>query len=110
MVSGLVGLVPLEELRGSKVIMVCNMKPVGMRGKTSHHTNDVFLFLSVRNKVACYAAGCVKVNHLLFDCMCLNFVSSAEHTIVEPLRPPSECKAGDIVQAEGYEHATCGSK
>ena len=34
-VSGLAGLVPLEELQNRKVVMVCNLKPVNMRGKVN---------------------------------------------------------------------------
>ena len=30
--SGLNGLVPLEEMQGRKVVVVCNLKPVKMRG------------------------------------------------------------------------------
>lgn len=34
-VSGLVGKVPLEELKGRLLLVVCNLKPVSMRGVTS---------------------------------------------------------------------------
>ena len=32
-VSGLAKHIPMEELKGKKVVVVCNMKPVSMRGK-----------------------------------------------------------------------------
>ena len=35
MVSGLARYIPLEEMEGRKVVMLCNLKPVKMRGVES---------------------------------------------------------------------------
>lgn len=32
-ISGLAKHIPMEELRGKKVVVICNMKPVSMRGE-----------------------------------------------------------------------------
>jgi tRNA-binding EMAP/Myf-like protein len=35
-VSGLVQYVPIEDLQGSKVVVLCNLKPRSLKGVTSH--------------------------------------------------------------------------
>ncbi|TAQ84058.1 hypothetical protein B7494_g7617 [Chlorociboria aeruginascens] len=76
--SGLNGLIPLEEMQGRKVIVVCNLKPVKMRGIKSC---AMVLAASPRLKedVGDHHAG-----------------------PVELVTPPVETKAGDRVFFEGW--------
>lgn len=39
-VSGLAGLFPLEKLRDRDVVVVCNLKPVNMRGEKTFSGNS----------------------------------------------------------------------
>ncbi|KAI9821653.1 MAG: G4 quadruplex nucleic acid binding protein [Pycnora praestabilis] len=76
--SGLNGLVPLDEMQGRKVIVVCNLKPVTMRGIKS-------------------AAMVLAASPRLAD--------GAEDTHggpVELVSPPSDSKAGERVYFEGW--------
>ncbi|KAF2459133.1 hypothetical protein BDY21DRAFT_263478, partial [Lineolata rhizophorae] len=73
--SGLNGLVPLNEMQGRKVVAVCNLKPVTMRGVKSC---AMVLAASPRD--------------------------DAEHKgPVELVKPPPGAKAGDRVCFEGWE-------
>lgn len=77
--SGLNGLVPLEEMQGRKVIVVCNLKPVKMRGIKSS---------------AMVLAASPKIKEGEVD----------DHKgPVELVNPPAEAKAGDRVFFEGYK-------
>ena len=77
--SGLNGLVPLEEMQGRKVVVVCNLKPVKMRGVKSC---AMVLAASPRLK-------------------------DGEHDHhagpVELVTPPADSKAGERVFFEGWE-------
>lgn len=77
--SGLNGLVPLEEMQGRKVVVVCNLKPVKMRGVKSC---AMVLAASPRLKE-----------------------SEEDHHAgpVELVTPPAEAKAGDRVFFEGWK-------
>ena len=77
--SGLNGLVPLEEMQGRKIVAVCNLKPVTMRGIKSA---AMVLAASPRLK-----AGEVD-NH---------------QGPVELVNPPAGAAAGDRVLFEGWE-------
>lgn len=73
--SGLNGLVPLEEMQGRKIIAVCNLKPVTMRGVKS---SAMVLAASPRD--------------------------NDDHAgPVELVNPPAGAKAGDRVYFEGWE-------
>ena len=77
--SGLNGLVPLEEMQGRKVVAVCNLKPVTMRG--------------IKSCAMVLAASPKEVpgeqdNH---------------KGPVELVDPPAEANAGDRVYFEGWE-------
>lgn len=73
--SGLNGLVPLEEMQGRKIIAVCNLKPVTMRGVKS---------------CAMVLAASPRDND--------------DHAgPVELVNPPAAAKAGDRVYFEGWE-------
>jgi aminoacyl tRNA synthase complex-interacting multifunctional protein 1 len=77
--SGLNGLVPLEEMQGRKVIVVCNLKPVKMRGVKSC---AMVLAASPRLKEG-----------------------EEDHHAgpVELVTPPAEAKAGERVFFEGWK-------
>lgn len=76
--SGLNGLVPLEEMQGRKVVVVCNLKPVKMRGIKS---SAMVLAASPRLKEG----------------------EADDHKgPVELVSPPEGSKAGDRVFFEGY--------
>lgn len=77
--SGLNGLVPLEEMQGRKVVVVCNLKPVKMRGVKSC---AMVLAASPRLKE-----------------------SEEDHHAgpVELVTPPAEAKAGERVFFEGWK-------
>ncbi|KAF2197171.1 multisynthetase complex auxiliary component p43 [Delitschia confertaspora ATCC 74209] len=77
--SGLNGLIPLEEMQGRKIVAVCNLKPVTMRGIKS---SAMVLAASPR-----LAEGEVD-NH---------------KGPVELVNPPADSKAGDRVFFEGWE-------
>lgn len=77
--SGLNGLVPLEEMQGRKVVVVCNLKPVKMRGIKS---SAMVLAASPRLK-----EGEVD-NHA---------------GPVELVAPPPDSKAGERVYFEGWK-------
>ncbi|XP_068755338.1 tyrosine--tRNA ligase, cytoplasmic-like [Montipora capricornis] len=79
-VSGLADYVPLEELKGRLVVMMCNLKPVKMRGITSE---AMLLAASITD-----ADG---------------------NRQVTPLCPPADCKPGDRVEIQGYEHEIAGA-
>jgi len=77
--SGLNGLVPLEEMQGRKVIVVCNLKPVKMRGVKSC---AMVLAASPRLKEG------EEDNHA---------------GPVELVNPPPDAKAGERVYFEGWK-------
>ncbi|KAL8774477.1 MAG: hypothetical protein Q9209_000850 [Squamulea sp. 1 TL-2023] len=76
--SGLNGLIPIEEMQGRKVIAVCNLKPVTMRGIKSA---AMVLAASPRLKEG------VEDNH---------------KGPVELVTPPADAKAGERVIFEGW--------
>lgn len=77
--SGLNGLVPLEEMQGRKVVVVCNLKPVKMRGIKS---------------CAMVLAASPKLKE-----------GEEDHHAgpVELVTPPAEAKAGERVFFEGWK-------
>ncbi|KAK2594769.1 G4 quadruplex nucleic acid binding protein [Conoideocrella luteorostrata] len=77
--SGLNGLIPLEEMQGRKVVVVCNLKPVKMRGIKS-----CAMVLAASPKVK---EG--EVDH--------------DKGPVELISPPEGSKAGDRVFFEGWQ-------
>lgn len=77
--SGLNGLVPLEEMQGRKVIVVCNLKPVKMRGIKS---SAMVLAASPRLKEG---------------------EEDAHAGPVELVTPPADAKAGERVYFEGWQ-------
>lgn len=77
--SGLNGLVPLEEMQGRKVVVVCNLKPVKMRGIKS---SAMVLAASPRLKEG-------EEDH--------------HGGPVELVTPPADGKAGDRVFFEGWK-------
>jgi len=77
--SGLNGLIPLEEMQNRKIIAVCNLKPVTMRGIKS-----AAMVLAASPRLAEGEAD----NHA---------------GPVELVNPPAESKAGDRVYFEGWE-------
>jgi aminoacyl tRNA synthase complex-interacting multifunctional protein 1 len=77
--SGLNGLVPLEEMQGRKVVVVCNLKPVKMRGVKSC---AMVLAASPRPKGG----------------------EADDHKgPVELVNPPADAKAGERVYFEGWQ-------
>ncbi|GJC78288.1 tRNA-aminoacylation cofactor ARC1 [Colletotrichum liriopes] len=77
--SGLNGLVPLESMQGRKVVVVCNLKPVKMRGIKS---------------CAMVLAASPKLKEGEVD----------DHKgPVELVTPPADAKAGERVYFEGWE-------
>lgn len=78
-VSGLAEYVPLEELQDRLVVMMCNLKPVNMRG--------------IKSEAMLMAASITG--------------SDGTRTVI-PLKPPVDCKPGDRVVIKGYEHETAG--
>ncbi|KAL1836502.1 hypothetical protein VTJ49DRAFT_5060 [Mycothermus thermophilus] len=76
--SGLNGLVPLEEMQGRKVVVVCNLKPVKMRGIKSC---AMVLAASPRPKEG----------------------EDDHKGPVELVTPPADAKAGERVYFEGWE-------
>ncbi|KAF1985095.1 nucleic acid-binding protein [Aulographum hederae CBS 113979] len=77
--SGLNGLIPLEEMQGAKIVVVCNLKPVTMRGIKSA---AMVLAASPRPKEG----------------------EDGHHTTpVELVRPPEGAEPGDRVYFEGWE-------
>lgn len=77
--SGLNGLVPLEEMQGRKVVVVCNLKPVKMRGIKSS---------------AMVLAASPKIKEGEVD----------DHKgPVELVNPPADAKAGDRVFFDGWK-------
>lgn len=77
--SGLNGLIPLEEMQNRKIIAVCNLKPVTMRGIKS-------------------AAMVLAASPRLAEGEVDNHAGP-----VELVNPPAESKAGDRVYFEGWE-------
>jgi aminoacyl tRNA synthase complex-interacting multifunctional protein 1 len=76
--SGLNGLVPLEEMQGRKIVAVCNLKPVTMRGIKS-----AAMVLAASPRVA---------------------EGGDDHKgPVELVNPPTDSEAGDRVYFEGWE-------
>ncbi|KAK0726332.1 hypothetical protein B0T21DRAFT_371397 [Apiosordaria backusii] len=76
--SGLNGLIPLEEMQGRKVVVVCNLKPVKMRGIKSS---------------AMVLAASPKIKEGEVD----------DHKgPVELVNPPADAKAGERVYFEGW--------
>jgi len=76
--SGLNGLVPLEEMQGRKVVVVCNLKPVKMRGIKSS---------------AMVLAASPRIKEGEVD----------DHKgPVELVNPPADAKAGERVYFEGW--------
>lgn len=78
-VSGLNGLVPLENLRDRYVVVVCNLKPVSMRG--------------------------IKSEAML---LCASLTSADGARQLTPLDPPADSKPGDQVSVEEYGHDKMG--
>lgn len=77
--SGLNGLIPLEEMQGRKVVVVCNLKPVKMRGIKSS---------------AMVLAASPRIKEGEVD----------DHKgPVELVAPPADAKAGDRVFFEGWQ-------
>ncbi|KAF1955718.1 multisynthetase complex auxiliary component p43 [Byssothecium circinans] len=76
--SGLNGLIPLEEMQNRKIITVCNLKPVTMRGIKS-----CAMVLAASPRIA---EG-----------------EDSHGGPVELVNPPAESKAGDRVLFEGWE-------
>ncbi|MCJ1374661.1 G4 quadruplex nucleic acid binding protein [Loxospora ochrophaea] len=76
--SGLNGLVPLEEMQGRKIVAVCNLKPVTMRGVKS-----AAMVLAASPRVA---EG-----------------EDSHAGPVELVSPPGEAKAGERIFFEGWE-------
>ncbi|KAF1993707.1 nucleic acid-binding protein [Amniculicola lignicola CBS 123094] len=76
--SGLNGLIPLEEMQNRKIVTVCNLKPVTMRGIKS---SAMVLAASPRVKEG----------------------EDSHGGPVELVNPPAESKAGDRVYFEGWE-------
>ncbi|OMP86348.1 GU4 nucleic-binding protein 1 [Diplodia seriata] len=76
--SGLNGLIPLEEMQNRKIVAVCNLKPVTMRGIKS-----CAMVLAASPKVA---EG-----------------EDSHKGPVELVNPPADAKAGDRVLFEGWE-------
>lgn len=79
-VSGLAEYVPLDELQDRLVVMMCNLKPVNMRG--------------------------IKSEAML---MAASITGPDGKRQVTPLSPPADCKPGDRVVIKGYEHETAGA-
>lgn len=77
--SGLNGLVPLEEMQGRKIVAVCNLKPVTMRGIKS-----AAMVLAASPRVA---------------------PGEDDHHAgpVELVNPPADAEAGERVYFEGFE-------
>lgn len=77
--SGLNGLVPMQELQGRKVVIVCNVKPVGMCGIVS--------------------------TAMFFAAVCESKKGEGENhrCIVELVDPPAGSKAGDRVFFERWQ-------
>ena len=78
--SGLNGLVPLEEMQGRKIVAVCNLKPVTMRGVKS-----AAMVLAASPRAAEDAT------------------ENPHNGPVELVDPPSDAKAGDRLFFEGWE-------
>lgn len=77
--SGLNGLVPLEEMQGRKIVAVCNLKPVTMRGVKS---------------CAMVLAASPRIKEGEVD----------DHKgPVELVNPPADAKAGERIFFEGWE-------
>lgn len=76
--SGLNGLIPLEEMQNRKIVAVCNLKPVTMRGVKS-----CAMVLAASPRVA---EG-----------------EDSHGGPVELVSPPADAKAGDRVFFEGWE-------
>lgn len=76
--SGLNGLIPLEEMQNRKIVAVCNLKPVTMRGIKS-----CAMVLAASPRVA---EG-----------------EDSHKGPVELVNPPADSKAGDRVYFEGWE-------
>jgi aminoacyl tRNA synthase complex-interacting multifunctional protein 1 len=76
--SGLNGLVPLEEMQGRKVVVVCNLKPVKMRGIKS---SAMVLAASPKPKEG----------------------EDDHKGPVELVSPPADAKAGERVYFEGWQ-------
>jgi aminoacyl tRNA synthase complex-interacting multifunctional protein 1 len=74
--SGLNGLIPLEEMQGRKIVAVCNLKPVTMRGVKSC---AMVLAASPREE------------------------GDGHKGPVELVNPPADAKAGDRIYFEGWE-------
>lgn len=77
--SGLNGLIPLEEMQGRKIVAVCNLKPVTMRGVKS---------------AAMVLAASPRVKEGEDD---------AHKGLVELVDPPADAVAGERVWFEGWE-------
>jgi aminoacyl tRNA synthase complex-interacting multifunctional protein 1 len=77
--SGLNGLVPLEEMQGRKIVAVCNLKPVTMRGIKS-----AAMVLAASPRLAPGAVDDHKGP-------------------VELVNPPADAKAGERIYFEGWE-------
>ena len=72
--SGLVHYVPIDEMRDRRVVGICNLKPVAMRG--------------------------IKSYGML---LCATHKDGKEHGI-EPVQPPADAPLGERIYVEGYEH------
>ena len=50
-VSGLAKYLHLDELRGRKVVLLCNLKPANMKGKKSHKTTCTYINTAVHIRI-----------------------------------------------------------
>jgi len=71
--SGLGGLVPLEEMQGRRVVCICNLKTAKLAGMDSH--------------------GMV---------LCASHEPENGDKVCEPLAPPEGAKVGELITFEGY--------
>jgi len=72
--SGLKGLVPLEEMQGRRVVCVCNLKPAKLAGIESH--------------------GMV---------LCASYEPEGGDKVCEPMAPPEGAAVGELITFEGHE-------
>merc|ERR1712086_113458 len=72
--SGLKGLVPLEEMQGRRVVCVCNLKPAKLAGIESH--------------------GMV---------LCASYEPEGGDKVCEPMAPPEGAAVGELIKFEGHE-------
>lgn len=89
-VSGLVKFVPIEELKGRKVVVLCNLKPV----KVLYYIHILICIILVNN-VSFYS----KMRGVTSEAMVM---CASTPEAVEVLSPPAEAQPGDLIECEGY--------